>query len=607
MRILGINFSHDASLCYINDGRIEFAIEEEKTSRVKQDFGWPRTAWEYISSRYKLKPEEIDVIVFGSKFYSSINKNEIKYRFTKKKEYKNREIIDRLTIYFGLKEKGLTERNIEAFRSSLKELGFKNAKIEFENHHFSHAASAYYTAPFDSDLVITCDGHGDGDSLMFYKPGDKGLELIEGLYYGASVGQFYSCITRLLGFRPTRHEGKITGLAAFGVDSQLVDKFRALFFYENGTLQRFPYGQTEEMIKRYKLEDKITIRDKINLMASESETGRSYGLNAMILFEWLKENTVGFTKENISYACQKVTEEVICNECQRVFDKHFDSKKLKVSLAGGVFSNVRVNQKIYELDWVDNIFIQPAMGDSGLALGAAILADIHHRKIDPRTRQYAFSDTYLGPDYSDNVDEFIKSIPSSKAYVIKMENPARIIADLLMDNKIIGLWQGRMEWGPRALGNRSILLNTFNRSVNDSLNKRLNRTEFMPFAPVVIDYKMEEYMPAYKEKCPAGNYMTITYDVDHKYHDELQAVVHVDGTARPQVVFKEKNPYLYEILDTFHTLSGCGAIVNTSFNAHEEPIVSTPEIAFKALLNNRIDILVINNYLIQLNELNRTN
>ena len=155
-----------------------------------------------------------------------------------------------------------------------------------------------------------------------------------------------------------------------------------------------------------------------------------------------------------------------------------------------------------------------------------------------------------------------------------------------------------MEWGPRALGRRSIILNTFDRTVNDTINKRLNRTEFMPFAPSVIDNAAPRYFPRYNPECPAADYMTITYDVAPEYHKLLQAVVHVDGTARPQIVRRDTNPYYYDILDEFQRQTGCGAIVNTSFNVHEEPIVSTPQSAYKALKEKRIDVLVLEDYLI---------
>lgn len=601
MNIIGVNFGHDAGLTYLKNGKVLFSIEEEKTSRVKQDFGWPATAWDYVANKFSISPGDIDLIVFGGQFYGSIGKNEIRYRFTKSDKYKNLEVIDRLTAYLNITQKKISEKNKAVFKGELKRLGFTNARIVFEGHHLSHAASAYYCSPFDSDLVITCDGHGDGDAFMFYgKDPKEGLKLLHRIGFESSIGQFYSCITQLLGFRPTRHEGKITGLAAYGQEGELVDKFNSLFFYEGEDLRRFPYGQVNEMAEKYKIDETLKLKEKINIKTSESDIGAAYGLNARILLEWLKSETSGHSKEDIAYACQKVTEEVILKECNRIYEKHFSDKSLKVSLAGGVFANVRVNQMIYELPWVENIFVQPAMGDSGLALGAAILADIDESDKDPLTREYAFVNTYHGPNYEEGLDEFISGLDQSVYKAVKMETPGKEVAQLLADNVIVGLWQGSMEWGPRALGQRSIILNTFDKTVNQTLNDRLNRTEFMPFAPSVVDYRAKDYFPKYDENVPAADYMTITYDVLPEHHQVLQAVTHIDGTARPQVVQKATNPYYYEIISEFEKISGCGAIVNTSFNAHEEPIVSSPKVALNALATNRVDALVLNEYLITL-------
>lgn len=600
MKIIGVNFSHDSSLAYIDNGKIVFSIEEEKTSRTKQDFGWPSTAWGYMADKYSVRPEDIDLIVFGSQFYSSIAKNEIRYRFTKKDKFKNREVIDRLTAYLNLTQKKISEENRKIFQDELRKLGFVNAEISFEGHHLSHAASAMYCSPFESDLIITCDGHGDGDSFMFYgKDPKQGLKLLHRIGYESSIGQFYSCITQLLGFRPTRHEGKITGLAAYGNEGPLVDKFKSLFFYEGDDLRRFPYGQRDEMAAKYKVDSSLKLREKINIKTSESDIGANYGLNSRILLEWLRSETEDFSKEDIAYACQKVTEVVILEECDRIYKKHFTGSSLKVSLAGGVFANVRVNQMIYELPWVENIFVQPAMGDSGLALGAAILADIRHNGKDGLTREYAFENTYLGPNYEDDLDQFIGSLDSNIYEAVKMEDAPKQVAQLLADNVIVGFWQGSMEWGPRALGQRSIILNTFDKTVNQTLNDRLNRTEFMPFAPSVVDYRSKDYFPKYDPKIPAADYMTITYDVLEEHHKQLQAVTHIDGTARPQVVKRESNPYYYDIISEFEKITGCGAIVNTSFNAHEEPIVSSPAVALNALKTNRVDVLVLNGYLVK--------
>jgi len=602
MIILVVNFSHDASFTILRDGKVIASIEEEKTSRVKQDFGWPDTAASRLMSEHQIKPEDVDIVAFGSKFFSSINKNEIRYRFNKKQSTKNVEIINRITSFLGFTDSGDREKNAEVFVEELRNLGFTKAEVKFYNHHLSHAASAWYAAPFECDLIFTSDGHGDGEAMTFYAQDNKqGLKLLRTFGYELSVGQFYSGITQLLGFRPTRHEGKITGLAAYGKPGPLLDKFRALFSFQNGELTRFPFGKKDELWKKYRLDQELKLKTKVNFHA-ESHIGKAYAENAWILDAWLKEETKGHSKEDIAYACQKVAEEVTVQLLDYAIKTYCGSKTIKLGLAGGVFANVRINQLLFEHPLVENIFVQPAMGDSGLSIGAAFLADIENHK-DGNTSQYRFTDTYLGPDYTKDLPDFIKSVDRNIYTVEDMGNDGPVkIAELINDNIIVGFWHGKMEWGPRALGKRSMILNTFDRKVNDTLNERLNRTEFMPFAPSVIDYMIKTYMPTFDEKDVAADYMTVTYDVDPKYHEQLQAVVHVDGTARPQLVKKETNPYYYDILDAFYKLSGCGAIVNTSFNVHEEPIVSTPESAFKALTDKRIDALVLDNYLIKIKQ-----
>ena len=597
MIIIGINFGHDAAVAIIRNGKVLAAIEEEKVSRIKQDFGWPRNALNRLLAEHSIKPSEVDAIVMATEVTHNLGKAEVKYRFTKEKMDKNIEYLNRITNYIGLANSKPGYDNNNAIIDLLRKEGFTKAGFLTYDHHLAHAASAYYASPINQQLVITSDGHGGKSSFNFYTPTKAGLSLIRGNDYTISVGLFYSMITKLLGFRATRHEGKITGLAAYGKPCVLLDKFRGLFFYDNGKLCRFPHKELEKWWDHYQLGKKLSLTSKINLATSGYEISVDYGRRGQVILAWLEENTKGFSKEDIAYACQKVAEEVTVKELEIVLIEHFNEQNVAVGLAGGVFANVRINQMIYETKGVSNIFVQPAMGDSGLAIGLAMLGDIDLTKKSKEDRHYAIKDTYLGPDYTKDVTSFIEGI-KEEAIVRKMDAPAKEIAQMLMDNQVVGFWHGTMEWGPRALGRRSMILNTFDRNVNDSVNKRLNRTEFMPFAPSIIDYMMETYIPSYKKECPAADYMTVTYDVDPKYHDQLQAVVHVDGTARPQAVKKETNPYYYEIIDEFYKLSGCGAIVNTSFNAHEEPIVSGPEFAYKALKEDRIDSLVIDNYLI---------
>ncbi len=599
MNILGINYSHDASACLIVNSKVVMAIEEEKMSRIKQDKGWPVHAISKILQSAGLTPADIDVVAFGGHAYAYNGVNETKFRFSKDPADKRAEIRDRIMTYYRLKKSTISDSNQLLFVEEIRKQGFTKATVKFYNHHLCHAYSAFYAAPFTSDLLITADGYGDNEAFNYYTfDSVKGITPLQINDHSTSIGQFYSSITKLLGFRPMRHEGKITGLAAFGKSTGLVALFRGLFKYdESGKFIRFPFTPAG----KFKIDPDqlahLSLREKINFYTSENETAREYSYNAVVMYNWIKKVTEGHTKEDIAYACQLVTEEVVVGHTKKILNEYFPGKKVKVCLAGGLFANVRVNQELYEMNEVENIFIQPAMGDAGLSLGAAMMHDISLHK-DVSTELYRFKTTFIGPDYADEVESFLNTV-GAEFEVRLMDQPAKEIAQLINDNVIIGFWHGAMEWGPRALGHRSMILNTFDRKVNDTLNQRLNRTEFMPFAPSVIDYMVKTYMPAYEENCPAADYMTITYDVDPKYHEQLQAVVHVDGTARPQVVTKETNPYYYAIIDEFYKLSGCGAIVNTSFNVHEEPIVSTPATAFKALKDDRIDVLILDNYLLR--------
>ncbi len=590
MHILGINFGHDSSATLISNGKIACCIEEEKLSRVKQDFGWPAEAIAAIFRQTGLGAADIDVLAFGSQNFLELSDHEIRFRFRKTAWRRWRELVSRIGAYYGLWGRQFGPKNKDVFEAEIRAAGFSKAKVCFFEHHLSHAASAWYAAPFRPDLAITCDGHGDGSAFNFYGfDAELGLIPFETNAYHASIGQFYSAVTRLLGFRPNRHEGKITGLAAYGKPTPLADALQALFRYDGEkNLLRYPFAPPPE--KRTK-----SWKTNVNLSSSEAFIGLDYARRGRALEEKISELSAGFSREDIAHACQKVTENLICRHTAALIDSHFPHKKVKLALAGGVFANVRVNQKLLELEAVANLFVQPAMGDAGLSLGAAVLASLAEKHQTIATEKFRFQHAFLGPSFSKGLPAFIASI-QQKARVRKMENPAAEIAQMLLDNRIVGLWQGSMEWGPRALGRRSIILNTFDRQVNDTLNQRLGRTEFMPFAPAVIDHAASRYFPGYDPDCPAADYMTITYDVATEYQALLQAVVHVDGTARPQIVRRELDPCFYGILEAYYKLSGCGAVVNTSFNAHEEPIVSTPESAYKALKEGRVDVLVLEGY-----------
>jgi carbamoyltransferase len=596
MNVLGINFGHDSSACLIQNGVLKICIEEEKLSRKKSALGYPENAVKYILDNFSLTESQIDVLALGGNSYNLYGRNNIRERLFKKKIDRYRDLMQRILSFLGITSKDVGEQNKDFFIHQIRQKGFKNTEIVFSKHHLAHAASAYYTAPFKADLVITCDGHGDGEAFNFYLPDNNhNLELLTSNDYSTSIGQLYSTVTSYLGFKPNRHEGKIMGLAAFGKDSILCTKMKALFFYEDNKLKRYPNKDFNEKYREGKNLKIITLKKQLSFEGLNT-IGKDYALNSVFLFNWLAQNTENINKEDIAFAIQNCTEIVVVNEIKRVIQQQFKNTKVKLALAGGVFANVRLNQLLNELPEVENLFVQPAMSDSGLSLGAAILAE---RQIHKSDKFHPFKNAFLGVDYTHNIDSFIKEIEQLPNIIIsKPDNIIDIITDYLIDDKIIGFYSGIMEWGPRALGHRSIIANPFKKEVNAELNKRLNRTEFMPFAPSILDFKASTYLVDYDDSCPAPHFMTITYNVKKEYHNLLQAVVHIDETCRPHIVEKKENPYYYAILNKFYEKTNCGVLVNTSFNAHEEPIIDTPNNALKTLLDNRIDVLILENYVL---------
>lgn len=593
MIILGITFGHDPAACLIIDQQLVCLIEEEKLSRKKSELVFPLQAVQYILEKYQIPAHTVDVVAFGGHVYDAETRLEMKARITKNPRYRRLDYLRRLGTWSGLLPIDISPQNRSYFEQLLRSvIGLKNARFLYYPHHLAHAASAYYTAPFDAHVSITCDGRGENDAFNFYLPNtDHELALSRTIGHRASVGQVYGVVTQYLGYKPNRHEGKIMGLAAFGQATPLVEKFLGLFVREGQQLQRQPLAED--------VSDASSLgwRQKFQYFTALAPVERDYSFRSQWLLQWLHREADGFAPADVAFAIQKMTEEVVVREIQSFISTQWPSPQpVRLTLSGGVFANVRMNQKILELPEVENIFIQPAMNDAGLSLGAAILANRAH---SPQKADYRFRHCYFGADFSQETAGLITELQSNAAFQVRSVSPADI-AQLLAEDRIIGFYHGRMEAGPRALGHRSIIANTFRREINQELNARLNRTEFMPFAPSMLDEVSQEYLENYQSDEPAGDYMTITYAVKKQYHELLQAVVHADGTCRPHIVRHETNPYYHAILAAFYQKTGCGAIINTSFNAHEEPIVATPQQALKALMEKRIDALLLENYCIVL-------
>ena len=295
-----------------------------------------------------------------------------------------------------------------------------------------------------------------------------------------------------------------------------------------------------------------------------------------------------YSKKDIAAATQKRLEDVVLD-----FIKYNIKKKTKLALAGGVFANVKLNQKISELNKIEKIFVFPNMGDGGLSVGTAALSFYKKKKYLPRK----IDNMYLGPKFSNK--EILNQIKKYKLKALKIKNPSKFIANEISEGKVVGIFQGRMEFGPRSLGNRSIIVQAKDVSVNDWLNKKLKRTEFMPFAPITLIENKDEYYKDIQKKELCMKFMTITVDCKKKALAKFPAAVHIDNTARPQLIDKKYNSLLYDLILNYKKITNSGTLINTSFNMHEEPIVCSPKDALRAFKLGNLDYLFIGNYILK--------
>ncbi len=436
------------------------------------------------------------------------------------------------------------------------------------DHHLCHAASAYYQSGLQKAIVLTLDGIGDTYSSRVYL-GTNGKLFPKKSYYFEELptGLNYELVTGMLGMNPTRHAGKVTGLAAHGqFNSKLAKKLNRFFD------------------KVWNPHDKLDVG--VFLWSGEAGYKR--------LQNFRRKALGAFSREDIAWYIQNRTEVEIIRLVEDLQIRYpaYES----IALAGGVFANVRLNQKIKELGF-NNLFVQPAMSDAGLCMGAALLSHVEEKgKLIP----YPLENVFLGPEFS---DQEIRTLLEKEAvtydYISDEEDLCREVGRLISEEKIVAHFNGRMEFGPRALGNRSILYMPKDPTVNTWLNNRLNRTEFMPFAPACLYEDGDRYFLGLDGIRHTAEFMTITCDCTETAKEEIPAAIHIDGTARPQLVHKDHNPRFWRILQEYKKLTGFSACINTSFNMHEEPIVATPEDALRAWRESKLDILVLNRFVIQ--------
>jgi len=465
------------------------------------------------------------------------------------------------------------------YRSLLREYRREygvSPELLFVEHHLCHASSAYRTAPFDDALIVTADGVGDEISLTVSEGRNGRIRRLLEIPYPHSFGQFYTACTQVLGFRGGRHEGKITGLSGYGkIDPALYDKVKS-------TIRRS--GPEFTLDKRYYSEGIVR-----GLSPGKMRRGESL-FDALQYRNYktpLKKLLEGHPREDVAAVFQQLLEE----EMIKVVQPYAESTGLRnLALAGGIFANVKLNNALFRALSMEQLYIFPHMGDGGLSIGAALEL--------LQTQPKSFDSVYWGPSFSEEkMRAALESSGDDNLRFSRDDNIERTIAGHLVEGKVIARFNGAMEFGPRALCNRSILYQASDPSANKWLNDRLQRTEFMPFAPVVPAEKAHLFFKDIGGVEHACKFMTTILDCTEFARENCPAVVHVDGTARPQFVTQEINPSAHRILGYYEELSGVPLLVNTSFNMHEEPIVCTPEDAVRAFLASGLDFLALGPFL----------
>ena len=596
--LLGLNLSHDSSAALVdNFGVVLAAVSEERITRKKNQIAFPRLSIASIASVFDIS--QVSTVVVGSHSdFKFANMNGLHWIFEKEHFPKFDGMIDKFVWppgYAPLPQLDHRSDPMGVLREAwvkgqiateLKALGI-SAKIVFRNHHDAHVFSGIGSAEYEHGLAFSLDGEGDGESGLVKKfwseDGVIKTRDLARIPNTASLGYLYTAITNRYNFKPTFHEGKITGLASYGEGGKALDFLLSKVHVTNG-VPHFDIPSNRVLRLVHELIQRTTKRS--NLVYSLDNLADLAARKSM-------------NYPDLAAAVQDVLEISVCKIVEHFIEK---TDEVDLTLSGGVFANVKLNQRIAEMKRVQKVSVFPAMGDGGLSIGGAW--DYLH-SIGKLTNNKKYSDMYLDPQVElDQLDSGVQSLDSNPTLVVENnvgQLRSKKIAQLVNEGQIVGLMYGSMEFGPRALLHRSIIADPRNKAINDTLNRRLRRTEFMPFAPVskFEDASALFYIENFKDVTPF-QYMTMTCRVRENWIERIPAVVHVDKTARPQILPKNDSSFASEILTEFKSQTGIPCLINTSFNVHEEPIVRTLNDGIRALQSRAVDWIATENYLIRI-------
>jgi carbamoyltransferase len=588
MKILGIaSYYHDSSAALVIDGQIVAACQEERLTRIKHDSAFPVNSIKFCLQRAGINAADVDHIIFYEKPFLKFERLLETYLAFTPKGF----ISFARAMPLWLNEKLFQKKLLG---DELKDLGFtkeQTQKILFSTHHLSHAASAFFASPFEEAHVLTLDGVGEWDTTAIYAGKGNELTKLHEMAFPHSLGLLYSAFTYYCGFKVNSGEYKLMGLAPYG---------RPLY---------------AELIRTHLIDIKPDGSFRLNMKYFDFATGLTMTNKKFDeLFNGKyrsPDDTLEQVHMDIAASVQSVLEDIVLKICF-FLKKKYNTKNL--CLAGGVALNCVANGKIEKLGLFENIWIQPAAGDAGGSLGAALAAHYMHLKNDRRIElPDAMQGAYLGPSYkNDEIEELLKS---KGAIFTKMSDEELIefTSAALQKEAVVGWFQGRMEFGPRALGNRSILADARSEKMQKVLNLKTKfRESFRPFAPVVLEEKVNDWFnyeksspymlmvaPVQKNKRTENNMKELSgLSKLNEKRSEIPAVTHIDYSARIQTVSKNSNPKLYSLIQRFESDTGVPVLINTSFNIRSEPIVCSPEDAYRCFMGCNMDILVLENYVL---------
>lgn len=557
--ILGIFHSKNASACLLHNGKIIAVGEEERFNRIKTTAGMPIKSIKYVLKEANISLRDVNHIAVAW----DCNKYPYYMDAFRSKALKGRTEIDKLLDQKSLFNKKWIEFKL---RTELKE---ELPPIHYISHHLSHAASTFYLSGFEDSLILTLDGSGEEHATVLWHGNKKDITKIKEINLPHSLGWFYSAITEFLGFRAYTGEGKVMGLAPYGKDNESIkNKLRKIISIDKDTYTIDPsYIYFDERTNSSKFTDKL-----VDLLGTPKLHGEE------------------FTQyhKDLAFCAQDLLEEAVNNLVSYGLKETGSSN---VCVAGGVGMNCKMNGKILEQQDVENVFVIPPSSDNGSSIGAALqlFKDLGN---DPT--KFKMDHAYYGPSFSN--DEIKHVLDYCKVNYSYHEDIEKITAKKIYDNKIVGWFQGRMEIGSRALGNRSILGNPLNINMKDIINSHVkHRESYRPFCPSMLAEDADKYL----EDIESAPYMIVAYNAKEGIDKKLPAVVHVDNSVRPQTVRKQDNPRYWNLINEFKKLTGESVVLNTSFNVAGEPVVCTPADAVRCFFGTGIDVLAIGNYLIE--------